>query len=304
MILGHLDPVAPYRFDQLLAIWSRFAFPAFNHVHDGGAWRVIRQGDGLALLRVDMTGQIELLAQRGTIDQALLLDRARRWLGATADLGDFYEMARSNDAMWRVIQPLVGLPLWRTASFYEALVTIIIEQHISWVAAQRAQVALVQWANTRIEHDGRSYYAMPTPRQLAQARVDDLKPLKITFRRMQLLIDLSQQIVTGQLDLGALAQVPVQAVYERLLAIKGIGHWTATNAIGRARGVYLVVPDNDVALQAAVNFYFFNSEGRATRDQVHAVFAPLGDYAGLAAHFTLLRWVLDRYPVAVQSGSA
>jgi DNA-3-methyladenine glycosylase II len=197
-----------------------------------------------------------------------------------------------------LIAPLVGVPEWRTPTVFEALVKTIIEQQIAWVTALRAQKWLVEWAGGRIDYDDTPFYAFPTPARLASASLDDLKPLKITFKRMQLLIDIAQQIDSGALDLEAWISLPPEAAYERLLAIKGIGHWTAAVTLERAFGHKNWVAYNDVVLQAAVNRYFLDRVGRVTPAQVMDTFGPHGAFAGLAAHYTMLRWVLDVYPPA------
>jgi 3-methyladenine DNA glycosylase/8-oxoguanine DNA glycosylase len=67
--------------------------------------------------------------------------------------------------------------------------------------------------------------------------------------------------------------------------------------VSRALGIFPAIPHNDVALQAAVNFYFHSGNGRIPAQTMLDTLGRYGDYAGLAAHYTLLRWVLDRYPV-------
>jgi hypothetical protein len=63
------------------------------------------------------------------------------------------------------------------------------------------------------------------------------------------------------------------------VAIKGIGDWTAK-----------------VALQAAVNRYFYSGTGSVTARQVKETFVRYGAFGGLAACYTLMRRVLDVYP--------
>ena len=81
------------------------------------------------------------------------------------------------------------------------------------------------------------------------------------------------------------------------MRIKGIGHWTAAVILARAFGCRDYVGYNDVALQAAVNRYFYGGEGRIPVQMVADTFAPFGEFAGTVAYHTLLRWVLDQYPV-------
>lgn len=305
-----LHPSSPYRFDVLLDILSRFAHPSLDIVRQGAYWRVLRVGDRLALVRVASIGtpdtpalEVHQVAQTGEVAPDALLAALRTILPPDIDRTAFYALARQDAALWALVEPLVGMPLHRTASVFEALTQTIIEQQIAWVAAQKAQRWLVEWAGNAITHDGMTYYAFPTAEQLAAASIDDLKPLKITFKRMALLIDLAGQVASGQLDLEALRHLPPDGAYRELLKIKGIGHWTAVVTLERAFGHLAQVAHNDVALQAAVNHFFYGGVGRIPAAQVSETFARYGEFAGLAAHYTLARWVITHYarnPVEAQ----
>ena len=297
-----LHPNPPYAFDRLLDFLSRFAYPTLNIVHDGAYRRVFRVDGDLALVEVRATGTmdqpalaVEVLNQTGPVASEALLAQVRQVLAVREERGAFFQMARHDEQLWGIVEPVVGLPALRTADVYEALTEAVIEQQILWTAAQRAQRWLVEWGGHRIAYEGERYYAFPTPEQLAQATVDTLKPLKITFRRMQLLIDLAGEIVAGRLDLSRLAQMPPEDAYDELLAIKGIGHWTAAVTLSRANGRSGYVGHNDVALQAAVNHYFYGENGRISAETVRETFERYGEFAGVAAFYVIARWVLDRY---------
>jgi DNA-3-methyladenine glycosylase II len=129
---------------------------------------------------------------------------------------------------------------------------------------------------------------------LASATVDDLIPLKITFKRMQMLIDLARAIVEGTIDLDAWMRLDAAALYDKLCSLHGVGHWTAAVVVTRTKGIFQHIAHNDVALQAAVAHYF--QTGKSAPD-VLRIMGQYGEYGGLVAHFTLMRWVLDRYPL-------
>lgn len=80
------------------------------------------------------------------------------------------------------------------------------------------------------------------------------------------MIDLAGQVVNGQLDLEGLRDVSPDEAYKRLLAIKGIGHWTAAVTLERAFGHTDWVAYNDVVLQAATNRYLLGGSGRFSRN--------------------------------------
>lgn len=302
--LTTLYPKAPYNFPLLLDVLSRFAHPTLDIVQDGAYWRAIRSGDGLALVRVTSAGtvespalDVELAAQNGDIDTESVIRDLGHILHVDAGRSDFVALAQTHAPLWAVVEPLVGLPEWRTATIFEALMQTIIEQQIAWTTAQKAQRWLVEWAGDYISYNDTAYYAFPTPARIAAASVEELKPLKITFKRMALMVDLAQQVMSGALDLESFASYTPDAAYQHLLSIKGIGHWTAAVTLERAFGHKDWVAYNDVVLQAATNRYFLGGTGRIPPQAVTEAFTPYGKFAGIAAHYTMIRWVLDQYPV-------
>lgn len=296
-----VKPTPPYNFGAVLAVYGRFQHPTLDVIVGDTYRRVLRVGGKLTLAEVLQTGTIDQPAltvnlhgnddisadQVGVqLNHILSFDQAH---------AEFWVMAQANPILWSIIEPVYGMPTLKSATIFEALVDVIIEQHIAWTAAQRAQRWLVEWGGHCVEYDGQTYYAQPEPTQLATASLEELKPLKITHGRINLLIQIARDMVEGRLDLESLANLPSAEAYQELLKIKGVGHWTATVTLARALGYYGYLPHNDVAVQAAVNHYFYQLTGRSTADVLRSTFEQFGEFAGLAAHYTLMRWVLDKY---------
>lgn len=295
-------PGYAYNFDLLLEIVKRIAYPARMLAQDGLLWRftcgrplayqqigdeIVIRGDGL-----------------GDVEMAAIAQKSARVLGLNRDLTAFYAHAAKHDRLWQAIEPLLGAPLFCTETVFEALVTLVIEQHISWKSALRAQRTLLgQFAVGELVADERTIYDFPGPALLAAATPGQLKPLKITDRRCALLVDIARLVEAGALDLEALASLDDSAACASLMQIKGVGPWTAGNVIGRAFGRYPLLAENDVALQAAVRAYFYAGEGEKSAEMVRRTLGGHGAYAGLAGHFVLLRWVLDRYPPQMTNSS-
>lgn len=294
-----LDSVPTYNFNMTLDILARYTHPTLDRVRDNAYWRALYIEDMLTLICVTQENKKQLrvtvVDSTGEVNQDILKTKLSHMLAIENDLTEFYDFARQDEALWQVVQPLLGVQLIRTASVFEALAMTVTEQQISWVAAQKAQRYLVEWGEHTIIHEDVAFYAFPNETQFASASLDDLKPTKITFKRMQVIINIAQQIVAGTLDLEGIQELPVEEAYKALVAIKGIGHWTATWTLSRTHGQHNYVGHNDVALQAAVNRYFHGKEGKIPEARVTETFARFGDYAGLAAHYTLMRWVLDQY---------
>lgn len=298
--LGTLHPRPPYNFPLMLDVLRRYAYPSTDHAAGDAYRRVLRLGDSLALVEVREAGQgvlaVDLLARSGPLDPEAVLNQLREVLAVDADRTPFLAAARQHPSLWSVVEPLAGLPALRTASVFEALTQAVIEQQILWTAALRAQQWLVEWAGDALSVDGLAYYAPPTPAHIAAASLADLKPLKITHTRINRLIAVAGAVVGGRLDLEGVAALEPDPAYRALLAIHGVGHWTAAVTLSRATGRHDHLTPGDVALQAAVRRYFAANGDRVSADDVRAAFAPFGPWAAEAAHFVLLRYVLDAYP--------
>lgn len=297
-----LHPTPPYNFFALIAFMHRMPHPAVEHARNGAYMRVVEGEGWRSLVRVLDTGSIEapellveVLVSQGDLDEVGLCAQLTHILDINGDRAAFFDYARNQPDLWRVVEPLIGLPLTRTATVFEALATVIIEQQIAWRAARRARHWLVSWGLRAVEHQGERYHAFPTPAQIAATDIETLKPLKITFKRMQLLIDIATDVASGAFDIESLTKLEADEAICTLLALKGIGPWTAAVTVGRALGHNHVVTANDVALQAAARWYFRHSDGRMDAAELVETFQPFNEFAGLAANYTLIRWVMDRY---------
>lgn len=288
-------PLPPY--DFALTIEASRGLFVMGEIRDGAYRRVLRVGDTLALVEVGNIGTItdpaleaRLLAASGAIDEAALWAKVRRVLNVGADLAPFYALAETDPVLKQTVQMLYGLHSLQADSLFEALALTMIEQQIALKMAQTAERWLLSWGGDTIAYEGETYYTFPRPERIAAASVDDLTPLKITFMRMQRLIDLAK---TAE-SLEEIRDQPAEILYDRLIELKGVGHWTAAWALIRAQGHYPYVGAADVALRAAVNSYYHGLPGRADVALVDRTFARYGAYSGLAAYYTLMRWALKK----------
>lgn len=268
----------------------------------GDAWRrVLRVGDELALIEVTPNDTehlaLHLITATGEVDLETLQLQITHILNMHATAAFYRAIPPEHRDLF---MPVWGLPLVRTPDVYEALISVMIAQQILWSTALKGIRWLLEWGGHKITYEGQHYYSFPTPQQLASATVEDLRPLKITGQRIERMILLSQRIVSGDLDLNSLETMTDADRYRYLMAINGVGHWTAAMTLDTAFGQTEHVPDQDVGVQAAINRYIHGIAGRASALQVRNFFAPWGEQASAAAHAVLSRWVIENYPVREQ----
>ena len=134
-----------------------------------------------------------------------------------------------------------GLPaFWRRRPGFDSLVLIILEQQISIVAARaihrRLKIALGTLSARRIHAAG----------------PDELRTLGLTRQKSRYCCELARAIVERRLSVGRLANMTDRDAMAALIALPGIGPWSAAIYVMSALGRIDVWPPGDLALHHGV----------------------------------------------------
>jgi DNA-3-methyladenine glycosylase II len=130
-------------------------------------------------------------------------------------------------------------------------------------------------------------HAFPRPGDLASAAVEDLRPFGFSGRKAQTILDIARAIVEGRLDLEGLSGLSDQEAMERLLALKGIGRWTAQYILLRGLGRLDVFPVDDVGGQNKMQRWL-GLAGRPDHDRMGDILSAWRPYRGLLYFYLLL----------------
>jgi DNA-3-methyladenine glycosylase II len=129
-----------------------------------------------------------------------------------------------------------------SSNVFEALIDAIISQQISVKAAD----AIV----------GRLRVALPdgliTPEALAPLDVDALRRCGLSTPKAKYVRNLLEHIESGQLDLARLSELDDETVITQLVAVKGIGRWTAEMILIFCFGRPDVLPVDDLGFLEGV----------------------------------------------------
>ena len=121
--------------------------------------------------------------------------------------------------MTRLAAALAGFrPPLQTDPF-EALVTSITAQQVSLQSAAAMRSRFIERYGVAHEHA----HAFPTRERVAQASDDELLAVGFSNRKAEYVIGLAR----SDLDLDELAALPDEGVTARLVALRGLGEWTA-----------------------------------------------------------------------------
>ena len=131
----------------------------------------------------------------------------------------------------------VGSPELRSREpGFEALLGAIVSQQISKAAAQTVWDRLVAAADPL------------GPETVLALDEDALRAAGLSRQKANYARGLAEAVVTGAIDLGGLAHLPDETVIEQLVALKGIGRWSAEIYLLFALGRPDAFPADDLAL--------------------------------------------------------
>ena len=150
------------------------------------------------------------------------------------------ELAKRDADLSAVLTKYGRPPLWVRDPGFPTLVYIILEQQVSLASARAAYERL------------RAATRPLTPARFLRLSDGELK--QIGFSRQKTLYTrlLAESLVSGHFDLRHLADLHDEAARKMLIALKGIGHWTADIYLLSALRRPDIWPTGDLALATAV----------------------------------------------------
>ena len=163
-----------------------------------------------------------------------------RLIAAEADLAEGAAHLAAVCPVWaRVLPDLGPLPLRRRADGFGALLDAVVSQQLS-VASARA-------ISGRLAAAG-----LDAPAPILAAGDDVLRACGLSAQKIRYL----RGIAAAGIDYAALARAPDEAVIETLVALPGIGRWTAEIYLMFALGRADAFAPDDLALQEAARLLY------------------------------------------------
>ena len=205
-----------------------------------------------ALHRVVGAREVRIEAARRGVRVEPLDDETRpvvgKLLGLEFDLAGFYEWAQGDPVLKELTTRLAGFRPPLAPDPFETLVTSITAQQVSLFAAFAIRNRLIERFGRRV---GQAY-AFPNAARLRQAEPDELLALGFSRRKAEYVLGVADEPV----DLDELASLPDDEVKRRLVAVRGIGEWTAEWFLARHLARPRAWPVGDVALDKAVRAFY------------------------------------------------
>ncbi len=213
-----------------------------------------------------------------SVEAALADNTPEYWLDACKHL------VKKDRVMKRLIPQFGDACLQSRGDAFNTLARSIVGQQISVKAAQSV------W---------RKFEALPkkmTPANVLKLKVDDMRAAGLSARKVEYLVDLSIHFDAGTVHVKVWDAMDDEAIIAELIAIRGIGRWTAEMFLIFYLRRPNVLPLDDVGLINGISKNYFSGESVSRSDarEVAAAWAP---YCSVATWYI---WrSLDPIPVPV-----
>lgn len=183
-------------------------------------------------------------------------------------------LATSDPVMARLVQERGPLNLTSTDEYFFTLVDAIISQQVSSKAA-----ATIVGRIRALLPEGEP----PAPEGILAIPDKSLQAVGISWKKVSYVKDLAQRVISGELDLAHISQMEDEEIIKSLVAVKGIGPWTAEMFLifSLARPDVLAVAD--YGLQVAMK-QLYNLESLpkpAAMREIAEPWRPYRSYASL-----------------------
>jgi DNA-3-methyladenine glycosylase II len=288
----------PFSLEATVRVLQRRPMNRVNRWEDGRYLRVLLTAEGLRLVAVENRGTVDAPDLRGLVfggpvspqTQEQLGVTVQRLLGPAVDVAPFYRMARRDPRLRAAVASLRGLKPPRFPTLFETIANVIPFQQVSLAAGDAVVGRLVERFGERLRLGDQVYDAFPRPERVAAADVAALRDVGLSRAKAATLHDVARRILAGELSEARLEALPSAAAMDVLLALPGIGPWSAGLILLRGLRRMEIFPDGDVG--AAKNLGQLLGAADAARDgERRALLAQMGDMCGYL-YFYALGWRL------------
>lgn len=265
----------PFHAQALLDFLAAHVLPGVESVDGRTYARVLRLTHGLGVVALTIHDdhvacELELADLR---DTAVAIARARRMLDLDADPVAIDGVLAADDALRELVEAAPGLRVPSHVDGFELAVRTIVGQQVSVAGANTVLGRHIPTRGTPVAFELAAAHglthAFPSPEAFGDA---DPATMGMPQARARTIIDLSRAMADGSLELHP--GVDREAARAQLLAMRGIGPWTADYIVMRALSHPDVLLTTDLVLRRELE-----RRGITTADTEQ--WRPWRSYAGM-----------------------
>jgi AraC family transcriptional regulator of adaptative response / DNA-3-methyladenine glycosylase II len=239
----------PFAYDGLFGHLAASAVPGVEEVRDGAYRRTLRlpHGNGIVGLSPHPDHVRCRLVVDDFRDLSAAIARCRRLLDLDADPEAIVDALGADEALATLVAKAPGQRIPRTVDEHELALRVVLGQQVSMAAARtHAGRLAAAYGSPLHDAEGGLTHVFPSVEHLAEI---DAEHLAFPKSRQRTLIALIEALTEGTVLLDSGCDWNVAR--EQLLALPGIGHWSAEMIAMRALGDPDAFPVTDLGVSLA-----------------------------------------------------
>jgi DNA-3-methyladenine glycosylase II len=219
-------------------------------------------------------------------ERHLVIQFVKEWLDLETNLNPFYKLASTDGLLKNAVAKYKGYRIVGQPDLFESLVWAITGQQINLSFAYTLKQRLIEKYGGQVIWNGKSYYTFPSPQDLSNAAVDELLILKFSTQKAKYIKFVAEAFLSGAVSKDLIGNMSFLEARQHLMAIKGVGNWTANYALMKTFRSPQAFPLEDAGLHNAIK-RIKQLKAKPTVDQVKRLFKK---YKGWEAYATLYLW--------------
>ena len=280
----------PFDFQECLVFLSRSEQEVLHVTTPDTVRKLMRIGERLIL--IELREEVNHIRVRFPVDEVTETEKecvareVRDWLDLDRDLALFEAIGDEDELLAPLIETHRGLRMIGFPDLFEALAWAIIGQQITLSFAYTIKRRFVERYGDHRVVRGEKYWTFPTGERVANLKPEALRELQFSIRKAEYVIDIAREITNGDLSKTALQSHSSADIRERLLAIRGVGAWTADYVLMKCFQDASAFPIADIGLHQAIQHQL----GTAKKPTIEEVKRYGESWQGWEGYATFYLW--------------
>jgi DNA-3-methyladenine glycosylase II len=236
----------------------------FARVYDVDDERV-----GVIVEQRALGGKVRVKCSSEAVSKEHLLAKLVEVLGLSVSMSAAMGAIEEDPLLRHIVSSVRGIQPYLSPSVYEALVKTIIQQQISYRAANILTRRMVLELSESISFENCDLFSFPSPADIVTCGIDGLRALGLGYKA-DYVYGVAKLVHREELRLEELKGKRFEEVLEILRPIRGIGVWTVKTLAIAGLGDYTVFPYDDLGVRNLMGRLYKRNGQRMSSTEVKA----------------------------------
>lgn len=255
MILVPIADHTHFSFEECLLFLNRSPRECMHQVRDRSVYKLLANEGSPVLIKIDEDAAQQALTVEvlyGEANPDNIKSLLNKWLHLDVNMQDFYSFAANDALLGPLTKTFNGLRIVGIPDLFEAITWTITGQQINLSFAYTLKQRLIKAFGYVLEEGGHTYYLYPHPAVIAALQPEDLTVMQFSRSKAECLIRVAKLMAAGELTEEIIKKMSFEDAKETLVAIKGIGNWSANYVLMKFAQHPQALPLEDAGLHNAL----------------------------------------------------